>query len=144
MCSSHIGRTLYRLIPNGFQWYRKPFLTIHNIAIWTIWDSMGQIYGTKWALLFVETVPLLCQIRDRSWQKWDFFYYWFVMVFLWVSYRFLIEFNKNSHVNLLIIIILGVEALCSGGKLGCGALLIVLVFITKYYNFWMDTCVIII
>ena len=44
--------------------------TIHNIAIWTLWDSTGQIYGSKWALLFVETVPLLCHWLDRSWQKW--------------------------------------------------------------------------
>ena len=61
--------------------------------------------------------------------------YVILMVFLCVCYQFLIEFNKNSHVNLLIIIILGVEALYSGGKFGCVALLIVLVFITKYYNF---------
>ena len=61
--------------------------------------------------------------------------YVILMVFLCVCYQFLIEFNKNSYVNLLIILILGVEVLCSSGKLSCRALLIVLVFITKYYNF---------
>ena len=85
---------------------------------------MGQIYGSERALLFGKPVPLYCQMQGRGWQKWDFFYYVFIIEFLSVSYRFLIVFNKNSHVNLLIILILGVEVLCSSGKFGCGALLI--------------------
>ena len=83
------GALLKALIHNRFEGYFNHSPTIHNIAIWTIWDSMGQIYGIKWALLFVETVPLLCQMPDRSWQKRDFFYYAFIMNFLCVSYPIL-------------------------------------------------------
>ena len=118
------GVLLKALIHNRFVGYFNHSPTIHNIVKWTPRDSMGQIYGSERALLFGKPVPFCCQMQGRGWQKWDFFYYVFIIEFLSVSYRFLIKFNKNSHVNLLIFLILGVEVLCSSGKFGCGALLI--------------------
>ena len=83
---------------------------------------MGHNYGTKWALVFGKLVPFFAKSGVEVGRSRDFFYYGFLMVFLCVCYQFLIEFNKNSYVNLLIIKILGVEVLRSIGKFGCGAL----------------------
>ncbi len=83
------GVLVTALVHKGLRWYRKPFVTIHNIAKWTKWDPLGHFFGSKRAVVLVETVPLCCHIQDRSWQKLGF-------LLLCDSYGFLIGFLGQS------------------------------------------------
>ena len=85
----------------------NPFFAIHNIVIWTKWDPLGHILGTKWALVFGKLVPFFAKYGIKVGRSRDFCYYAILIEFLWVSYAILIEFYKNYWVNMLIIFDLG-------------------------------------